>query len=85
MKPPKPYTRRVSLPSTSRIGRPERTVEIRLKLEKQGGGFGFHVDIHNLDRLVAEEFAEMAAELTKATEGVPVWQGAPPEEMGVGV
>ena len=66
-------------------GRPERTVEIRLKLEKQGGGFGFHVDIHNLDRLVAEEFAEMAAELTKATEGVPVWQGAPPEEMGVGV
>ena len=66
-------------------GRPERTVEIRLKLEKQGGGFGFHVDIHNLDRLVAEEFAEMATELTKATEGVPVWQGAPPEEMGVGV
>lgn len=66
-------------------GRPERTVEIRLKLEKQGGGFGFHVDIHNLDRLVAEEFAEMAAELTKVTEGVPVWQGAPPEEMGVGV
>ena len=66
-------------------GRPERTVEIRLKLEKQGGGFGFHVDIHNLDRLVAEEFAGMAAELTKATEGVPVWQGAPPEEMGVGV
>ena len=66
-------------------GRPERTVGIRLKLEKQGGGFGFHVDIHNLDRLVAEEFAEMAAELTKATEGVPVWQGAPPEEMGVGV
>jgi hypothetical protein len=66
-------------------GRPERTVEIRLKLEKQGGGFGFHVDIHNLDRRVAEEFAGMAAELTKATEGVPVWQGAPPEEMGVGV
>lgn len=66
-------------------GRPVRSVEIRLKLEKQGGGFGFHVDIHNLDRLVAEEFAEMAAELTKATEGTPVWQGAPPEEMGVGV
>lgn len=66
-------------------GRVERTVEIRLKLEKEGGEFRFRTDIHNLDRLVAEEFAGMAAELTKATEGVPVWQGAPPEEMGVGV
>lgn len=66
-------------------GRAERTVEIRLGLEKQGGGYGFAVSIHNPDRLVAEEFAGMAAELTKATEGVPVWQGAPPEEMSVGV
>jgi hypothetical protein len=66
-------------------GRPERDVEIRLKLVKVGGeGYQFSVSVHDLDRRVAEEFDLMAKELAAATQ-VPVWQGAPPEEMGVGI
>lgn len=65
-------------------GRPEREVEVRLKLVKVDGSFLFELNIHDLDRLITEEFGMMAAELEKDA-GVPVWQGAPPEEMSVGV
>lgn len=65
-------------------GRPERNVEIRLKLVKNGGEYQFSLCIHDLDRLVGEEFASMAKELADSAQ-VPVWQGAPPEEMGVGI
>lgn len=65
-------------------GRPEKEVEVRLRLEKSGGEYGFVVSVHNLDQLLADEFAAMGEELAEKTQ-VPVWQGAPPEEMSVGV
>jgi uncharacterized protein YfdQ (DUF2303 family) len=65
-------------------GRSEKEVEVRLRLEKSGGEYGFVVSVHNLDQLLADEFRAMAEELEKEA-GVPVWQGAPPEEMSVGI
>lgn len=62
--------------------RPEREVEIRLELVKRGDSFAFSTRIHNLDRLVREEFATMAQELTEKTK-FPVWQGEAPPEMPV--
>lgn len=65
-------------------GRPEREVEVRLKLVKSGSAFVFELAIHDLDRLISAEFTQMVEELEKDA-GVPVWQGAPPAEMEVGI
>ena len=65
------------------VGRPEQEVEVWVSLSKMDGGYGFEVEVPQLDKLIAAEFDAMSQELADKA-GVPVWQGLPPGEMPVG-